>query len=99
MRAVEAIPDLEERIDELRDALEGMVNQYAYDTEVDGVAHLGTGGLSSLEYAFEVLGWNDPHPCPWRECEYEGCRKSAQGSYCAKHWVDWREARADNKIS
>ena len=41
------------------DALEDMTWQHAYRTD-DGMKLL-TGGLSSNEYAFDVLGWDDPH--------------------------------------
>ena len=38
---------------------EDMTWQHAYRTD-DGMKLL-TGGLSSNEYAFDVLGWDDPH--------------------------------------
>jgi hypothetical protein len=65
--------------DALRDALEDMVNQFAPTCSRDGVTCLGTMGLSSLEYAFEVLGWDDPHPVPERQCDEPGC---AEASTC-----------------
>ena len=43
----------------LEAALEDMTWQHAYRTR-DGMK-LCTGGLSSNEHAFDVLGWNDPH--------------------------------------
>lgn len=48
----------------LRDALEGMCSQFAHDYERDGRRYLGTMGLSNLEDAFALLGWDDPHPIP-----------------------------------
>jgi hypothetical protein len=53
----------------LRAALEGMVYQFAH------WAHPGlwTGGLSALEEAFDVLGWDDPHPAPEQTCDEPGC--------------------------
>jgi hypothetical protein len=55
------------------DALESMVQQFAY--EVDGPPRLSTGGLSALEEAFEVLEWDDPHPVPERGCQMPGCEQ------------------------
>jgi hypothetical protein len=46
----------------LRECLEGMVWQFGHPFERDGEHYLGTMGLSNLEDAFEVLGWDDPHP-------------------------------------
>ena len=62
----------------LRGALESMVNQFAYDND-RGEYH--TGGLSALEEAFDVLGWDDPHPRPAELlCDVLGCsRQSTRG--------------------
>lgn len=62
------------REEELRDGLESMVYQFAYQTS--GPA-FHTGGLSALEEAFELLGWSDPHPCPEQKCETDECREHA----------------------
>jgi hypothetical protein len=43
----------------LREALEDMVGQFAYET--GRLGEITTGGLSALEHAFSVLGWDDPH--------------------------------------
>ena len=59
----------------LRAALEDMVRQFAYWTESAG--GIWTGGLSTLEDAFVVLGWDDPHPLPDRRCDEPGCMKDA----------------------
>lgn len=59
--------------EELRDTVEDLVRQFAYPTVVNGVPSLWTGGLSALEGAFAVLGWDSPHPCPEQACEYPGC--------------------------
>lgn len=61
----------------LWDALEDMVHQFAYEGSKNGTATLHTGGLSALEHAFGVLGWDDPHPVPERGCEYPGCANIA----------------------
>lgn len=57
--------------DEAREALEGMVRQFAYWS--DSAGGLTTGGLSDLEQAFTVLGWDDPHPVPEMRCDEPGC--------------------------
>jgi hypothetical protein len=49
---------------ELQAALEGMCLQFGHVTERDGDRWLGTMGLSNLEWAFALLGWDDPHPIP-----------------------------------
>lgn len=63
--------------EELREALEDMVWQFAY--RFDGAAKrppsLGTGGLSALEHAFGVLDWPDPKKCPDSSCDIQGCQK------------------------
>ena len=57
--------------EEVREALEGMVRQFAYWST--GKGGYMTGGLSALEYAFDVLGWDDPHPAPEARCDEPGC--------------------------
>ncbi len=78
-----------------REALESMVRQFAYTGTKDGAPCYYTGGLSALEDAFEVLGWDDPQPCPENKCQREGCpayadcgQPTANGGYervCGKH--------------
>ncbi|HEY6568592.1 MAG TPA: hypothetical protein VI341_13835 [Actinomycetota bacterium] len=60
-----------EGLAETREALESMALQFGYWS--DGVGGIGTGGLSALEEAFDVLGWDDPHPLPERRCDEPGC--------------------------
>lgn len=47
-----------------RDALEDMVYQFGYSTSKDGQPAIGNGGLSALEHAFDVLGWDNPYIIP-----------------------------------
>ena len=58
-------------VDEYRDALEDMVNQFAYW----GNGGYVTGGLSALEHAFAVLGWDEPHVVKELWCDEPGCRE------------------------
>lgn len=61
-------------IEKLRESLEGMVNQFAYEGRpVKGVSSITTGGLSALEDAFDVLGYDDPQPMPHKQCNWAGC--------------------------
>lgn len=73
--AVAALGEPTEPVGEpTREALEGMVHQFAYWH--DTVGGLSTGGLSALEEAFEVLGWEDPHPVEASRCVWpSGCTK------------------------
>lgn len=59
--------------DELRATIEDLVWQFAYQAVRDGVPCLSTGGLSALEGAFAVLGYDDPHPVPELVCDVSGC--------------------------
>jgi len=78
----------------LREALEGMVLQFAYDS--DGTPPtIHTGGLSALEGAFAALGWPDPKPAPERQCDEPGCPGVATCGWpsaagyrrtCGAHW-------------
>ena len=67
-----------------------------------GRLHITHGGLSTLEWAFDILGWENPHPVPEHECEIDGCHEHAtcgantSDGYkrmCGKHC---RERRTDN---
>lgn len=59
--------------DELRDCIEDLVDQFGYQGVKDGRRCLHTGGLSALEHAFDVLGWDDPHFVTDGGCEHPGC--------------------------
>jgi hypothetical protein len=83
--------------EELREALEDMVCQFAYWS--DGVGGYTTGGLSALEDAFEVLGWSNPHPAPEACCDELGCKRRADCGWpsptgyrrtCGEHYA-WRK--------
>ncbi len=65
------IDELIAEVEKLTAALEGMCYQYG------GWANGGlvTDGMSDLEYAFEILGWDEPHPVPSMQCDEPGCNK------------------------
>ena len=62
---------------EYKEALEGMVWQFAYrSVNKDNKSILWTGGTSALEYAFIALSWQDPHIVEDFDggiCDVEGC--------------------------
>lgn len=85
----------EERIQELTEALEDMVNQFAYIGNNGKTTTYHTGGLPALKGAFDVLGWEENHPCPHRKCETDGCleegtcgtpTKDGYKRLCGKHY-------------
>jgi hypothetical protein len=72
----------------LRDALEAMVRQFAYWTDGKG-GSLWTGGLSTLEDAFDLLGWDDPHPVPDMACDEPGCSKQGTCGWPSENGYRW----------
>jgi hypothetical protein len=58
-----------------REALEDMVDQFAYRCSDGQRRWFTTGGLSALEHAFAVLGWDDPHYVEDGACEIAGCEQ------------------------
>lgn len=62
---------------DLKEFARDVVCQFGYYVLCDGRLHLSAGGLSTLEWAFDILGWEDPHPFPEGECEWEGCHEHA----------------------
>ena len=81
----------------MREILEDLVNQFAYEGKpVNGVASITPGGSSALQWAFKVLGYLDPHPMPHKQCQATGCTAHATcgtptpGGYkrlCATHYA------------
>ena len=87
-----------------KDALEGMVWQFAHRGVRDNKPILWTGGLSALEDAFEVLGWTDPKYFEDMEdiCDVEGCMEwvVSQGTGWAEtgYWCLCREHSQSSRI-
>ena len=63
--------------DDYRDALEAMVWQFGVRTTRGKQRLIGAGGLSVLEDAFMLLGWDDPHVVAEGGCEIAGCEEWA----------------------
>jgi hypothetical protein len=62
---------------DMREFAEDVVYQFGYYVQNGGRLHITHGGLSTLEWAFDILGWENPHPVPECECEIEGCHEHA----------------------
>jgi hypothetical protein len=64
-------------VDEVREFAQDVAYQFGYYCQNGGRLHITNGGLSTLEWAFDILGWENPHPVPECECEIEGCHEHA----------------------
>lgn len=87
---------------DMREFAEEVAYQFGYYCQNGGRLHITHGGLSTLEHAFDILGWENPHPVPEFECEIDGCHehatcgaKTADGykRMCGRHC---RERRTDD---
>ena len=63
--------------EEIKGFAEDVAYQFGYYFPIKDILYISTGGLSTLERAFDILGWNDPHPVPECECEVPGCHERA----------------------
>lgn len=63
--------------EDMREFAADVARQFGYHTQHNGRLALSHGGLSTLEWAFDILGWENPHPDPENECQYEGCHHYA----------------------
>lgn len=62
---------------DMKEFAEDVVYQFGYYCQNGGRLHITHGGLSTLEHAFDILEWENPHPVPECECEVEGCHEHA----------------------
>ncbi len=62
---------------DMREFAEDVAHQFGYYCQNGGRLHITHGGLSTLEWAFDILGWENPHPVTECECEVEGCHEHA----------------------
>lgn len=67
---------------DMRAFAEDVAHQFGYHSHQNGRLYLTHGGLSTLEWAFEILGWENSHPDPENECQVEGCHHYAS---CGMH--------------
>jgi len=96
-RTVDAV-----EVDGIRAFAKDVAYQFGYYCQNGGRLHITHGGLSTLEWAFDILGWENPHPAPEFECEIDGCHEHATCGaptvdgykrMCSRHF---RERRTDN---
>lgn len=89
-----------------REFAEDVIRQFGYHGSVNGRPAYTAGGLSTLEEAFRIVEWDDPHPAPECECQEEGCHEWATGGrptpdgykrLCGRHFAAYdarKEAEA-----
>lgn len=75
--------------EKIREFAEDVIRQFAYKVKADGRCAYSTGGLSTLEWAFSILGWPDPKPAPECECQEEGCHEWAVGGRPTPDGYKW----------
>lgn len=100
--------DLERRVDELEaerrdndsadaerlgEFAEEVIRQFAYRIKTNERCAFTAGGLSVLEEAFDIVGWDDPHLCPECECEEDGCHEWVTGGMLTPDGYKWLCAR------
>ena len=90
--------------EEIKGFAEDVAYQFGYYFPIKDMLYISTGGLSTLERAFDILGWNDPHPVPECECEVPGCHERAncgtptKDGYkrvCGKHFAELTREEAE----
>ena len=90
--------------EEIKEFAEDVAYQFGYYFPIKDMLYISTGGLSTLERAFDILGWNDPHPVPECECEVPGCHERAncgtptKDGYkrvCGKHFAELTREEAE----
>ena len=74
---------------DMRAFAEDVAFQFGYYCQNGGRLHITHGGLSTLEHAFDILGWENPHPVPECECEIEGCHEHATCGTKTKDGYKW----------
>lgn len=93
-------------VDDMREFAKDVAYQFGYYCQNGGRLHITHGGLSTLEWAFDILGWENPHPVPECECEIDGCHEHATcGAHtadgykwmCSKHCIERRSEDDHNR--
>ena len=93
--------------EEIKGFAEDVAYQFGYYFPIKDILYISTGGFSTLERAFDILGWNDPHPVPECECEVPGCHEHAtcgtptKDGYkrvCGKHFVELTREEAETAL-
>jgi hypothetical protein len=93
-------------VEELKEFAEDVIYQFGYKFKNNDGLYLTTGGLSTLESAFAILGWPDPKPFPEGECEWDGCHEYATCGtptpdgykrVCCEHYVVIKSRQKDGE--
>ena len=94
--------------EEIKGFAKDVAYQFGYYFPIKDILYISTGGLSTLERAFDILGWNDPHPVPECECEVPGCHERAncgtptKDGYkrvCGKHFAELTREEAEAALA
>ena len=94
--------------EEIKGFAEDVAYQFGYYFPIKDILYLSTDGFSTLEWAFRILGWNDPHPVPECECEVPGCHEHAncgaptKDGYkrlCGKHFAELAREEAEAALA
>ena len=101
---LDRLKELVEADKTLKEFAEDVARQFGYHgTTADGRPAYTCGGLSTLEWAWNILDWPDPKPAPECECQEEGCHEWATGGsptpdgykwLCGRHFAAY-EAREE----
>ena len=93
--------------EKIKEFAEDVSYQFGYYFPIKDMLYISTGGLSTLERAFDILGWNDPHPVPECECEVPGCHeyancgtptKDGYKRVCGKHFAELTHEEAEASL-
>lgn len=104
LRRLAAYEDTGLEPEEIKGFAEDVAYQFGYYFPIKDILYISTGGLSTLEWAFRILGWNDPHPVPECECEVPGCHeyancgtqtKDGYKRVCGKHFAELAREEAE----
>ena len=94
--------------EEIKGFAEDVAYQFGYYFPIKDMLYISTGGLSTLERAFDILGWNEPHHVPECECEVPGCHEHAtcgtptKDGYkrvCGKHFAELYREEAEAALA
>ena len=98
---LDRLRELVEVRDKLREFAEDVTRQFGYHgTTSDGRPAYTTGGLSTLEWAWSLLGWPDPRPAPECECQEDECYEWATSGrptpdgykwLCSRHYWAYKD--------
>jgi hypothetical protein len=92
----------ERSIEEWKETTLDLVEQFTFRSHDHRRKWMTTGGLSALEGAFAMLGWDDPHYVKEGGCEHPGCKAwdtcgtptdAGYKRLCGEHYRAYRDAK------